>query len=1026
METGDPYGTAELRRRVLDAWAASPARFREDANAEEELVRGAYRDRVVVELAQNAADAAASANTRGRLLLCFNGEELVAANTGTPLDAAGVEALSTLRASAKRDDTSGVVGRFGVGFAAVLAVTDTPRVVSRDGGVRWARDDATALAGGLPALSAEMAARRGGVPILRLPFAGSGEVPDGYDTAVWLPMRDAAASALVARLLDEMDDALLLALPRLTEVVIERAGTTRTLTTSGPAGDAAHEARTVVCTMSTSDTAGSAHAATPWRVVWASGSIPGDLRADRPVEEPAGWTVTVAVPSADDGTPRPLPDGFRLVIHAPTPTEDPSALPVLVMAGWPLDSSRRHVQPGPLTEFLAERVAEVYAALVCDLATAGPAVLDLVPGPMAAGAVDATLHDAIVRELARTAFVPPATPVIIGTFGAHGAESADDHGEGGVALRPSAAVIIDGAVRAADPAALAAFVPDLAAPNWWRPGGLDRLGARRVPLVEVVDALADLAAEPAQWRDLYAALQGVDVADLSTLPVPLADGRTVRSARGVLIPTGTVAPEHLEALGLRVVDPGAAHPLLERLGAREAEPASVLRDPAVRDIVERYADESSDELDEAAASRVSGAVLDLVAACGVEAVDEPWLARLLLPDGTGALAEAGELWFPGSPVLDWLHGELAECAVSDDLLRRHGRTVLAAVGVQPGFSILRERDVPLDRDAADLPDFDGWVDAALTELGDPDEPPILAELVAVRDLDLVRDDAWQAVLASLAGDRATHAVLTDPVWAVLPDATRREVRSYTPWWLRTFARVDGHVVAELCAADAEPVVRDLLHPAPSQLGREVASALGIVRSLEDLIAAPQLLLDRLADPRVRLSAADLRRIYQALATSDPDVAPPERVRIAGPDGGTEVADADSVVVAACPHWLQLDLPAVIRGPETLAAVLDVDLAEDRHASVPDSGGVSAPVPEVVRRLVPGAPPTYREHDDLRIGGASVSWWADASGTIHAATSDGLARGLAWTSGRWSVRLLLAAVLNDPDAVDALIAEHVYE
>jgi len=30
----DPFGTAELRRRVLDAWAASPARFREDANAE--------------------------------------------------------------------------------------------------------------------------------------------------------------------------------------------------------------------------------------------------------------------------------------------------------------------------------------------------------------------------------------------------------------------------------------------------------------------------------------------------------------------------------------------------------------------------------------------------------------------------------------------------------------------------------------------------------------------------------------------------------------------------------------------------------------------------------------------------------------------------------------------------------------------------------------------------------------------------------------------------------------------------------
>ncbi|OMQ16128.1 hypothetical protein A7K94_0204630, partial [Modestobacter sp. VKM Ac-2676] len=52
---------AELRRRVLAAWTDSPPRFREDANAEEDLVRGGYRDRLLVELAQNAADAAARA-----------------------------------------------------------------------------------------------------------------------------------------------------------------------------------------------------------------------------------------------------------------------------------------------------------------------------------------------------------------------------------------------------------------------------------------------------------------------------------------------------------------------------------------------------------------------------------------------------------------------------------------------------------------------------------------------------------------------------------------------------------------------------------------------------------------------------------------------------------------------------------------------------------------------------------------------------------------------------------------------------
>jgi len=44
----DPFNTAELRGRVLDGWAASPSRFREDANAEEDYALGGYRDRVVV------------------------------------------------------------------------------------------------------------------------------------------------------------------------------------------------------------------------------------------------------------------------------------------------------------------------------------------------------------------------------------------------------------------------------------------------------------------------------------------------------------------------------------------------------------------------------------------------------------------------------------------------------------------------------------------------------------------------------------------------------------------------------------------------------------------------------------------------------------------------------------------------------------------------------------------------------------------------------------------------------------------
>ena len=261
----DPFDTAGLRARVLDAWAASPSRFREDANAEEDYALGGYRDRVVVELAQNAADAAVRGGVPGRLRLTLRDGVLTALNAGVPLDAAGVEALSTLRASSKRGDGAGsvagaaeTVGRFGVGFAAVVAVSDSPCIRSTTGTVSWSRHRSRELASAVPALAGEIAARSGHVPVLRLPFAGlaaaeppqpqtatgrdpsgwpdgsgtegGSTVPDGFATAVELPLRDEAAVELVRRLLTETGPALLLALPALAQVEITVDGVTRLLT----------------------------------------------------------------------------------------------------------------------------------------------------------------------------------------------------------------------------------------------------------------------------------------------------------------------------------------------------------------------------------------------------------------------------------------------------------------------------------------------------------------------------------------------------------------------------------------------------------------------------------------------------------------------------------------------------------------------------------------------------------------------------------------------------------------------------
>ena len=94
-------------------------------------------------------------------------------------------------------------------------------------------------------------------------------------------------------------------------------------------------------------------------------------------------------------------------MHAPTPTDEPLGLPALLLASFPLSPDRRHVAPGPLTDFLVERAADVYAGMLPGLAP-GPGLLDLVPGPVGRGELDARLARAIVWRLPDVAFLPAA------------------------------------------------------------------------------------------------------------------------------------------------------------------------------------------------------------------------------------------------------------------------------------------------------------------------------------------------------------------------------------------------------------------------------------------------------------------------------------------------------------------------------------------------------------------------------------------------------------------------------------------
>jgi hypothetical protein len=1048
----DPFRTAELRRAVLTAWSASAARFREDANAEEDLALGGHRDRLIVELAQNAADAATRSGVPGRLRLTYHEATadapalLAAANTGAPLDAVAVESLSTLRASAKRDEGPAAIGRFGVGFAAVLAVSDEPAVVGRTGGVRWSLTEGRALAAEVPGLAEELRRRDGHVPLLRLPFPAEGSAPDTYDTVVVLPLRDGAAQDLTGRLLAAVDDALLLALPGLAEVVIDTPAGVRTLT----------RRRTDDGDVLVEDTA--APAPTRWRVVSDGGALTPDLLADRPVEERLRpvWSVTWAVPVADDGAP--AAPRIADVVHAPTPTDEPLGLPALLLASLPLDPTRRHAAPGPLTDFLVARAAESYVRLLADWRPVGAGVVDLVPGPLGKGVLDAELRRRILDKLPRTPFLPRAAEVSAADDTAPDIEGWDG---GGLlageahALRPVEAEVVEGATAEAV-RVLAEVLPTLVPSALERRPALRQLGVARLSLADAVDRLSGTERPAAWWWRLYDALAGTDADVLSGLPVPLADGRTVVGPRQVLLPvrgeddTDTVDPALLARLGLRVAHPDAAHPLLEKLGAAPATPRAILTTPQVRAAVAASLDDDTAWDDETGldADELADTVLSLARAAGLAPGDEPWLAALALPDEEGELAPAGELVLPGSPLEAVLReGELG--TLDADLADRWGEQPLTAVGVLATFALVRAADVVLDPDdleprdsdwaepddAGLLDAIDVWCEDVLDQLPETDVPPVATEIVGVRDLDLVDDDAWPQALALLSRPPLRDAI-TAPVRVLLPDGTTESVRPYAAWWLRDHPVLDGRRPVGLRAAGGDRLLAGLYDEAETDtaVDEQVLRALGVRTTVPALLAEPggaAELLARLADPDRRVTPAQLHRLYAALAELDPDqVTLPDELR-AVLDGDAVVVDAADALVADAPDLLPLSgglplLPVPPRRAADLAELFQVRrLSEAVDAAVVSEGEPHDVLP-AVHDLLPGAPLSYIEHEELLLTGGVEVDWRYTDGSLHAATVEGVAAGLAWACGRWERRFELAALLEDPSRTDELARDRWFD
>jgi len=116
----------------------------------------------------------------------------------------------------------------------------------------------------------------------------------------------------------------------------------------------------------------------------------------------------------------------------------------------------------------------------------------------------------------------------------------------------------------------------------------------------------------------------------------------------------------------------------------------------------------------------------------------------------------------------------------------------------------------------------------------------------------------------------------------------------------------------------------------------------------------------------------------------------------------------------------------------LADLLDLPLAQELAEGVVDERDVApTDVPDAVRVLLPAAPNTWCEHEELAVDGMPVTWWVDEpdepgeAPVVHACTIDGLARALAWAGGAWHLRGAVLAVLDGLSAAEEVLLDEAF-
>lgn len=363
---------AQHEQESIDVYLKQPLRLISDYNKEQEITRD-YSGREILELLQNANDAAAEIDIKGKVLFDLRSNILIIANTGEPFSIGGVSSLIFSHISPKKRKRKKLIGQKGLGFRAALNWTSKPIINSGSLSLAYSHSKKEEVFERLKESSSHLrrlvereqtSTDELLVPTLPFPsFMGENSIWDhksdeniwkaiplltsirgnGYDTVIGLPFEDQRYYEEAKQQLQALRSVLLLFVESLDELEIRIEGKPyRQWKVSGR--DKEKKQVSIL-----KDDGKEIH----WKVYERTAKVPGHIesRSADPTDE---FTITLATPiNGKVNEVLPLYSYFPLDLEFP--------YPVVCHATLELEANRKHPRSNETNSYIIQEMARFLA-----------------------------------------------------------------------------------------------------------------------------------------------------------------------------------------------------------------------------------------------------------------------------------------------------------------------------------------------------------------------------------------------------------------------------------------------------------------------------------------------------------------------------------------------------------------------------------------------------------------------------------------------------------------------------------------